>query len=110
MTGVSYVEFADVLEVLVECLDQVVDELQVGQFVLVLLVHRHDQVQTSVPSIDDLVLQVVEEETLTLLPTETLPDQFPLESHPFLGLQEGVVLCQTSLALFVDHEYELDHL
>ena len=61
----TYIEFANVLKVLVERLDHIVDELEQRKLIHVLIdVNADDEVQRGVPSIDDLVLSVFEEGAL----------------------------------------------
>ena len=61
----TYIELADIFEVLVECFDHVVDELQHRQLVDVLLhVDSDNEVQRRIPSVDHLVLPMLQERTL----------------------------------------------
>ena len=61
----TYIELTDVLEVLVKGLDHVVNELEHGQLVDVLVdVDAHDKVQRRVPPVDYFVLSVFKERTL----------------------------------------------
>ena len=61
----TYIEFANVLKVLVERLDHIVDELEQRKLIHVFIdINADDKVQRGVPSIDDLVLSVFEEGAL----------------------------------------------
>ena len=56
----TYIKFADVLEVLVERLNHVVDELQQGQLVNVVVdVDADNEVQRGVPSVNYFVLTML---------------------------------------------------
>ena len=100
----------DVFEIFVHGFHEVVDELEVGHFVFLVLVDADDEVEGGVASVDDFVAAVFEEAALIFIPGETLPDEFALEGESFLDGEEGEVLGESGLALLVDHEDEVDHL
>ena len=61
----TYIEFANVLKVLVERLHHVVDELEQGKLVHILInVDSNDKVKRGIPSVDDFVLAMFEEGAL----------------------------------------------
>ena len=106
----TYIEFADVLEVLVERLDHVVDELEHAQLVdLVVDVQADDKVERGVAPVDDFVLAVVEEGALVFCPGKALANQFSFERDALLHREAIIVFGQTRLPLLVHHQNELDH-
>ena len=58
---------------------------------------------------DTSILTAVKKTHLRFVTAETLADYLSLERHALLNGQEVVVLRQSRLALFVDHQDELDH-
>ena len=61
----TYIQFADVLEVLVEGLDHVVDELEERELVDVVVdVDADDEVETGVAAVDHFVLPMLQERAL----------------------------------------------
>ena len=62
----TYIKFANILEVLIEGLDNIMNEFQHGQLVDVIVnVHANDEVKWCISSVDDFKLSVLEEGTLT---------------------------------------------
>ena len=75
MSRCTYVELAHIFEVLVQGLYHVVDELQEGQLVHVVVdVDSNDKVQRRVPPVNHFVLPMLEEGALVLGAGETLAD------------------------------------
>ena len=116
-----YVELADVLEVFIQRLYEVVDELQETQLVLhcrqhhatydvFVVVDPKDEVKRGIPPVDNLVLAVLEEAALILSSAEALANQFALQRDSFADAKTLEVLGKARLSLLVDHEYELNHL
>ena len=61
----TYIQFANVLEVLVQGLHHVVDELEQGQLVQVAVnIQPDDEVKRGVPPVDHLILPMLQKRTL----------------------------------------------
>ena len=72
---ITYIEFTDILKVLVKRFYHVVDELKEGQLVdVIVYVNANDEVQRGVPAIDYFVLSMLQEGTLVLCSGQTLAD------------------------------------
>ena len=72
-------------------------------------VETHDEVETGIAPIDDLVAAVFNERAKRLIARETFSHEFALKSGPFLDCHLVVVLCQSRLALLVHHQQEFYH-
>lgn len=55
------VQLAHVLKIFIHCLHQVVNELQICHFIVLLQVDSHDEVEAGVPAVDYLVASVLNE-------------------------------------------------
>ena len=63
----TYIQFTNILEVLVQRFDHVMDELEHAQLVdIVIDVDANDEVQRRVPTVDNFVLAMIQERALVL--------------------------------------------
>ena len=70
----TYIQFANILKVLVQRFYHVVNELEQGQLVDVVVdVDSNDEVQRGVPTVNYFVLPMFQEGTLVLCAGETFP-------------------------------------
>ena len=110
LSVLTYVELAHILEVLVQRLYHVVDELEEGQLVHVVVdVDTDDEVQRCVAPVNHFILPMLEEGALVLGAGETLADELSFECDALLHAKTIIVLAEPRLALLVDHQDELDH-
>ena len=106
---VHYIQLAHIFEVFIHRFYQIVDELQIGHFILFLQVYSHNEVKTSIPPVDDFVASVLDEGTKRFVSWETFADKLALKSCPFFDSHFVIVLGESGLALLVDHEEEFNH-
>ena len=106
----TYIQFADILEVLVHRLDQVVNEFEHGQLIhLGLHVAANDEVEGCVAPIGDLELAMLDEGALVLSPRKALAYEFAFEGDALLHSEAIIVLGEAGLPLLVHHQHELYH-
>ena len=87
------IEFANVLEVLVQGLHHVVDELEETELIHVVVhINANDEVQRRIPPVNYFVLSMLKERTLVLGSGQALPDKFSLQSNALLHRKTIVVL------------------
>jgi hypothetical protein len=79
------------------------------QWYLLLEVEPHDEVETGVSAVDDLVATVLDEGAQRLVARKTLPNQLSLQRRSLFHRHFVVVLSQAGLALLVHHQQELYH-
>ena len=121
----TYIQFANVLEVLVQGLHHVVDELEQGQLVQVAVnIQPDDEVKRGIPPVDHLILPMLQKRTLwphtgfsdrhkhaiiqivtylVLRTGQAFADQFTLQSDALLHRKAIIVLGQARLSLLVHH-------
>ena len=103
------VQLTHIFEVFVHCLHQIVNELQIRHFVLLLQIYAYNEVETGIAPVDNFVASVLDEGAEGLVSWEALADEFAFEGCPFFDGHFVVVLGESGLALFVDHEKEFNH-
>jgi hypothetical protein len=105
-----YIQFTHIFEVLIKCLYQRVNKLQISHFVILgFIINPHYEIQRSISSINDLVIPVLKKRAVVIVSRETSPNELTLQRNPLFYCEEFIVLRKAGLALFVHHKYELDH-
>ena len=107
-------------EELVEGLNDIVDEPVVNLLVLLVrhfprdyllvCIEPDDEVETRVSPVDYFVAFVLHEGARVRPSPKALPHELSLQGDSLFGRDVEVILGQSRLPLFVDHENEVDHL
>lgn len=104
------IQLANILKVFIHGLNKVMDELEIGHFVLLFQIDTHNEIQRSISSVDDFVSSVLYKRAQGLISRQTLSDQLAFQGRPLFDCHFIVVFGQTRLALFVHHQEEFYHL